>query len=96
MELGRVSELTVLTEADVRWIRSALPERDAMAKQALDRGHGRSLKCAGDDGRCRESATHYSRGHRDDEWHGWCARHWRTEADPQDLAGLGAEPAGGP
>ena len=90
MEAGRADELTVLTPSDVRWIERTLQPRDAMARQILDQGKGRSTTCShqAEEAGCGKAATHYTVEHGTGKMTGYCLEHWRTEADPGNVLRL--------
>ena len=104
MEIGRTTELTVLTPGDVRWIERALDalqkRGDAMAREALAQGHGRSLACGGTqansrEGGCGKPATHYSVDANRGRMQGYCDEHWRRDMDPNDHFKLSGDTSAG-
>ena len=90
MELGRTTELTILTPDERAWIERAIGSagRNVMADAALKAGLGRRLDCetlAGDH-RCGRAATHFYVDN-GDRLHAHCEHHWR-EMDPNDTLRL--------
>ena len=95
MEIGRTSELVVLTPGDTHWVERALDalggRGDGLAREVLKQGTGRALECSGNGSgkRCKAAARRWSRTD-EGRLRAYCLEHWR-EMDPNDTLGLNDE-----
>lgn len=100
MEVGKTTELTVLTPGELTWVKRALDtlkgRGDTMARTVLRNGHGRTMTCTQPTtadasvqaGICGKPAAYYSLPAQSPTIQGYCQAHWRQTGDPSNTLGL--------
>ena len=87
MEIGKASELTILSPGEVGWIERAIKD-DAMARKVLTGGVNREVGCnreETDAGKaCGERARFYAVT-TDGKLLTFCEKHWRQDGDPNGM-----------